>query len=155
VPVNLKGNEKKRRNRDPLGPRAHAMRYAMESQDKKTYLEKRAVESNYGKICSAIKRAKWAADSKKRIAVDMEEGDENCVSEFETPKAKLLPSMMAKRRTAVEYIFVQVMGSPDEDCWKRDGIVSSIMKRLAIPEGSRGSVVDILRDIKANNNVIL
>jgi hypothetical protein len=152
VPVNLKGNEKKRRNRDPLGPRAHAMRYAMESQDKKTYLEKRAVESNSGKICSAIKRAKWAADSKKRIAVDVEEGDD---LEFESPKTKLLPTMTAKRKTAVEYIFVQVMGSPEEDCWKRDGIVSSIMKRLAIPEGSRGSVVDILRDIKANNNVIL
>ncbi|KAJ1420198.1 hypothetical protein B484DRAFT_333234, partial [Ochromonadaceae sp. CCMP2298] len=55
--------------------------------------------------------------------------------------------MAASRRTALEYLFVQVMGSPAEDVWLRDGVVLGLMKQLHIPAGSSAEVKKVLRDV--------
>jgi hypothetical protein len=58
-------------------------------------------------------------------------------------------AMAAKRRVALEFHFVHLMGSPPEDVWLRDGVVLSLMKALRISEGSSDSVKKVLRDILA------
>ena len=62
-----------------------------------------------------------------------------------------IPGFYIKRRDAICFLF-QSMGSPVEDMWVEEGIVSDIMHRLSIKPSSRSSVMVIMKDVLEANS---
>ena len=56
------------------------------------------------------------------------------------------PKFYERRRQGICYIF-ETMGSPEEDAWGDEGLVSDLMERLSINRNSRSSVINIFRDV--------
>ena len=53
-------------------------------------------------------------------------------------------------RSAIKDIFTRVLGSPPESIWTESGTIPEIIKRLAIPRGSWGTVRKVCREVLAD-----
>ena len=56
-----------------------------------------------------------------------------------------------KRRDAI-YVLFRLMGSPEEEYWEDEGIVSNIMCRLMINPNSRSAVKSVLKNVLASDS---
>lgn len=66
-------------------------------------------------------------------------------------RSELGPGEASLRRSTIAYIFKTIFNSQSEDQWEESGLVGKIMKRIGIPEGSRLSVRNVLRDMVSDS----
>ena len=119
-------------------------RYSLETHTN-CLLEKRNVEMTSEKVTLRSKKARAAARVRWKGVVEDEEG---AVFEKDATTGALGPGMAAARRTAIAFFFVYNYGSPPESEWGgRGGVISLIMRRVGVPEGSKGLVRKVLKDV--------
>ena len=108
-------------------------------------LERRNVELTSAKITFRSKKARAAAAVRWSCYVEDEEGT---VFEKDAKTGSLGPGMAAARRTTIGFFFVHHYGSPPVSEWGgRGGIISLIMRRVGVPEGSNDLVRKVLEDV--------
>ena len=141
-----------KRNRDPLGPKVHAERSRKVLSFKNYHLQKRARDDSVETFVSNQSKARAAVEARIELqqqaqecvgaAVPEEEkNDENVLIEQKKPKQQ------SDRRYAIKYAFEYIYGSMSVDRWKETGLVTSIMTRLCIPNGSYASVRSVLLEV--------
>ena len=97
-----------------------------------------------GKATLRSKKARAAARVRLGGFAEDEEGN---VSEKDATIGALGPGMAAARRTAIEFFSVNYYGSLPESQWGgRGGVISLIMRRVGVPEGSKGLVRKVFED---------
>jgi hypothetical protein len=108
-------------------------------------LEIRNVELTSAKIMLRSKKARAAAAVRWSGHVEDEEG---AVLEEDAKTGALVSGMAAARRITIGFFFVHHHGSPPVSEWVgRGGIISLIMRRVGVPEGSKDLARKVLEDV--------
>ena len=99
------------------------------------------------KVTLRSKKARVAARARWKGVVEDEEGT---VFEKDATTGALGPGMAAARRTTIGFFFVHNYGSPPESEWGgRGGVISLKMRRVGVPEGSKGLVRKLFENVVA------
>ena len=110
-------------------------------------LEKRSVEMTSEKVTLRSKRSRAGAVARWSGYVEDEEGT---IFEKDEKTGALGPGMAAARRTTIAFFFEGYYGSPPESEWGgRGGVITRIMHRVGVPEGSKAQVRKVLEDVVA------
>ena len=128
----------KRRRRDVLGLTMHEERYA-DNTLKGLGCKQEQYESSPEDICSLLRNGRKNIESYWNTA----HSTSSSSSSFDEKSLNLdyseIVGAYEKRREAICLLF-QKMGSPEEDRWEDEGIVSNTMSRLMINPNSRSAV---------------
>lgn len=122
----------KHRNRNPLTPNCHELRYSAESQTKKTLLKVKVLSYDYDTIEPRRKRGlNFAMASREPISKKSKNDEPANVM-------RLRPGESDLRQKAIEFLFVHRYDSPPPDTWIELGILPEIMMILGIPRVALG-----------------
>jgi hypothetical protein len=139
-----------KRNRDPLSSTSHSSRSVVSPES--------CLLS--GSKCKRLKSDEMKENisndnkikSDKFWSPEIEEDSIDKTSEEICPK-KLNKGDSEKRKTAIKYIFTNVLDSPDRSNWKNKKVISTIMEKLQMPSGSRQTVLKVLESTLAGEDV--
>jgi len=143
----------KRRCRDVLGSRVHEERYAANTLNT-LECRQRIFESTPEDI------RRQSRNNSKKIqdywdTCQNESTSRSISSSFGNRNEKLdysnIEGFYEKRRDAI-YVLFRLMGSPEEEYWEDEGIVSNIMCRLMINPNSRSAVKSVLKNVLASDS---
>ena len=133
----------------PLEESAQQIRYKEYSQHQNYYLDQRARSYDEDTIKNNFHRARDAS-FKSRLFRTQHFENTTFVGDKD-----LEHGMSQKRQASIEYLYLHVYNSPKPDRWKDLNMVADIMHRLAIPRGSRNSVINVLdRCMNEDNNLV-
>jgi len=167
--------KKKRRSRDALGTTAHEKRYAgsslsyggqgwMLAGDRARTDPQSLYQQQRTKAKKAVAAA-WRGYQEWKesgVTVNMRNGEILTIAwepdeegAASSSYSSMSAGMSTARKYAIQYLYVEQFGAPEEGEWDDFHPTSSlptlIMRLLGIPAGSRGSVVKAMRDIHEAN----
>ena len=153
--------EKKRRNVDPLGERAHEQRTKKKKLEDSCYglngslsLSKRVQPPSTARYRKALCRT-LNERSRAKVHVGLKKNLEKAL-ELPSPIEKNITAKRmtmggkTRRRESIWHFFHDVYGMPPEKEWKR--VISLISKQLGIPVGSRNTVRNVIQQGLASIN---
>jgi len=101
------------------------------------------MKENRSAVTIAAMNCLWNPPPADNLMEFLEEPRDDIESFLKTP-TKLSTGVSSLRKKAIQYIFEHVLNSPQRQDWKSKGVVSLIMDKLEMPEGSRGTVLSVL-----------